>query len=208
MNTPSHFLIGAAVARCSRYPVVTSAFLLGSIAPDIPLYLLSIGGWVYYRHFQGLTDRAAFQLMFDEHFFRDPVWIALHNILHSPLVLAIAIAILWSSRRAIGSLQRWGLHFFLSCSIHTALDILTHVNDGPLLLFPLNWSLRFESPISYWDHRYFGREFTVFEIVLDLLLIVLLFILPKLRGWLGTEGGRSAQPATSMLESEASPPSD
>ena len=218
VNTPSHFLIGAAVARYSKQSLVTSAFLWGSLAPDIPLYLLSVGGWFYYRYARELSAAETMNLMFEEHFFHDPIWIALHNCLHSPLILAIAIAVLWPFRHAVGSLQRWGLHFFLASSIHTALDIPTHVYDGPLLLFPLNWSWRFESPISYWDSRYFGREFAVFELVLDIALIAILVVMPFLRTlWLAAfnrASGRAtatvetATVETATIESEASPPAD
>ncbi|MEM8714252.1 MAG: metal-dependent hydrolase [Cyanobacteria bacterium P01_A01_bin.3] len=180
MNTPSHFLIGAATTKFSRHPVVTSAFLLGSIAPDLPLYLLSIGGYFYYTK-RGMSAAETFRYMFDDLFFTDPVWIALHNALHSPLVLAVAIALLWTSRDRIGSLARWSFYFFLACLLHTALDIPTHVHDGPLLLFPLNWSIRFRSSISYWDPNYFGREFTYFELALDALLLLVLAVIPGLK---------------------------
>lgn len=32
-----------------RVPIVKSAFLLGSVAPDLPLWLLSIGSLIYYH---------------------------------------------------------------------------------------------------------------------------------------------------------------
>lgn len=45
MNTPSHFIIQAALAKSAAHPkLVRSAFLWGAVAPDIPLYLLSIFG--------------------------------------------------------------------------------------------------------------------------------------------------------------------
>ena len=180
VNTPSHFLIGAAIAKFSRHPVVTSAFLLGSIAPDIPLYLLSIGGFFHYTS-RGMSAADTFRYMFDTLFFTDPVWIALHNLLHSPLVLVVAIALLWSSRNRIGSWARWSFYFFLACLLHTALDIPTHVHDGPLLFFPINWSLRFRSSVSYWDPDYFGREFTYFELALDAILAVVLAVIPGVK---------------------------
>lgn len=192
MNTPSHFLIGAATAKFSRHPVVTSAFLLGSIAPDVPLYLLSIGGYFHYTG-RGMSAAETFRHMFDELFFTDPAWIALHNGLHSPLVLAVAIALLWTSRDRLGSLARWSFYFFLACLLHTALDIPTHVYDGPLLLFPLNWSVRFQSPISYWDPDYFGREFAYVELALDAMLLLVLTVIPgieRVKKLVGTRARR------------------
>ena len=192
MNTPSHFLIGAAIAKFSRHPVVTSAFLLGSIAPDIPLYLLSIGGYFHYTG-NGMSTAETFRYMFDDLFFTDPVWISLHNGLHSPLVLGVAIALLWTSRDRLGSFARWCFYFFLACLLHTALDIPTHVHDGPLLLFPLNWSLRFRSPVSYWDTEYFGREFAYFELTLDFILLTVLAVVPSLKRILRMAGLRTPQ---------------
>ena len=180
MNTPSHFLINAAVAKFSRRPVAIGAFLIGSIAPDTPLYLLSIGGYFHYTN-RGMAAAEAFRHMFDGLFFHDPIWISLHNCLHSPLLLGVAIALLWNYRDRFGSLARWGFYFFLACLLHTALDIPTHVDDGPLLLFPLNWTLRFRSPISYWDPDYFGRQFAYFEIALDLILVAVLAAIPILK---------------------------
>ena len=76
---------------------------------------------------------------------------------------------------------RWGEGLFwfgVACTIHTVIDILVHHNDGPLLLFPFEWNLRFMSPVSYWDRDYYGIPFTIFE---HALLIVMLVMLA--RGW-------------------------
>jgi hypothetical protein len=76
----------------------------------------------------------------------------------------------------------WWLWFVLSSMLHTSIDILTHVSDGPLLFWPLNWTIRFHSPVSYWDPAHFGTQFGVFEILLDIALLVYL-LLPKLTEW-------------------------
>lgn len=175
MNTPSHFLLTAGLDKLLvRVPIVKNAFLLGSVAPDLPLWLLSIGGILYYRVFLGWSAAETAALMFDKLYFQNPFWIAAHNFLHAPLILLLGLALIWSRRRNIGSRSRWLFWFLLSCLGHSIIDILTHVDDGPLLFFPLDWSTRFYSPVSYWDDRYYGREFQQFEIGLDLLLIIYL----------------------------------
>ena len=58
--------------------------------------------------------------------------------------------------------------------LHTLIDIPIHYDDGPLLLFPLNWDLRFMSPVSYWDPNRYGIPFTIFEHSLDIVLLVFL----------------------------------
>jgi len=170
-----------------RVPIVKSAFLLGSVAPDLPLWILSICGIIYYHFILGWSLANTFDLLFDQLYFYNPVWIALHNFLHSPVLLLLGLGLLWRSRRNIGSRERWLFWFLLACLFHTIVDIFTHANDGPLLLFPLDWSIRFHSPVSYWDRRYHGGEFAQFELALDLVLLVYLLLsrffvkVPKLR---------------------------
>lgn len=175
MNTPSHFLMTAALDKAlPRIPIVQSAFLLGSVAPDIPLWLLSIGGIVYYRYILGWSASDTFNHMFDTLYFHDPIWMALHNMLHSPVILLVGIAVVWRSRRNIGSRSRWFFWFFLACLLHTSVDILTHVDDGPLIFFPLDWQTRFHSSVSYWDDRYHAQTFSIFEQSANLFFIIYL----------------------------------
>jgi membrane-bound metal-dependent hydrolase YbcI (DUF457 family) len=175
MNTPSHFIMTAALDKAlPRVPIVRGAVLIGSVAPDLPLWMLSIGGLIYYQYILGWSSAETFRMMFDELYFKHPVWIALHNTLHSPVVLLTGLAVVWRKRRNIGSWQRWWFWFFLACLLHSIVDILTHADDGPLLLFPLNWSIRFNSPVSYWDSRYYGDRFQQFEFILDAILLIYL----------------------------------
>ncbi|MCG8348513.1 MAG: metal-dependent hydrolase [Chloroflexales bacterium] len=176
MNTPSHLIITAVLRKkLRRVPIPRSAFLFGSIMPDIPLYLLSFGGAIYYRFVRGMELGAAMNYMFDDLFFNDPFWIALHNFFHSPTLLLIALATLWNRRRQIEGPSRWLFWFFVACLLHTAIDIPTHVNDGPLLFFPFEWTIRFESPVSYWDSSYYGNQFAIFELALNIVLLGYLF---------------------------------
>lgn len=179
MNTPSHFLVNAAlVKRWRDRAIVKSAFLFGSIAPDLPLYLLSLGSFVLYHYVQGWSLAETFRYMFDELYFNHPLWIVSHNLLHSPVVLGVGLLLLrrWCDRDPSG--KSWGFWFLAGCIVHTLLDIPTHVDDGPLLFFPFNWSIRFQSPVSYWDDRYYGREFSTFEAILDVVLLLYLLWQP------------------------------
>ncbi|NJL87183.1 MAG: hypothetical protein HC886_16360 [Leptolyngbyaceae cyanobacterium SM1_1_3] len=175
MNTPSHFLMTAALEQAKpRIPIAKSAFLLGSVAPDLPLWLLSIGGMIYYRYFLGWSSSDAFRYMFDELFFHHPLWIIGHNFLHAPLVLLAGIALVWRSRRNIDSRSRWLFWFLVACLLHCGVDILTHVNDGPLIFFPLDWQTRFHSAVSYWDDRYHAQQFQIFEQTANLIFLLYL----------------------------------
>lgn len=191
MNTPSHLVINAAIRKytgVTRIP--RSAFLLGAVLPDIPLWLLWIGAYLYYRYVLGNPSITPMDEMFDGFYFNNPFWIAAHNLLHAPLVQLTALALLWRYRAQPGARGGWWFWFFVGCLIHTAIDIPTHVDDGPVIFFPFDWYTRFYSPISYWDPRHYGRQFALFELALNLLLLAYLFgpgLARRLRGKLDSQ---------------------
>lgn len=165
MNTPSHLLMTAALRKAlPRLKMPRSAVLWGSVAPDLPLYLLTFGGLVYYTNVAGWSMSDAAKRIFDFHYFEDPVWISLHNVFHSP----VSIGCLWIAcfllKHWYPKLSRWFCWFLAACFFHSFIDILTHFDDGPVLFWPLNWEYRFQSPVSYWDRRHYGSQFMWFEL--------------------------------------------
>lgn len=175
MNTPTHFLMTAAARKAlPQLRMVRSAVLLGSVAPDIPLYLLSIGGLLYFQQVVGWSLSDSAKHIFDTLYFEDPVWIGLHNCLHSPLSLLMLLSISGLLRSRSAKRAEWLRWFVLACLLHSVVDILTHHDDGPLLLWPLDWRTRFQSPVSYWDHRHFGSEVARFELLLAIGLMLYL----------------------------------
>ncbi|MCB0114595.1 MAG: metal-dependent hydrolase [Caldilineaceae bacterium] len=183
MQTQSHLLINAILERPLRrhgIEVHTPAFLLGAVLPDVPFLLLTLGYGAYYWWVDPIapdqTPTSIMEYMHFEQFFKDLRWIAPHNFFHAPFVLClIGIWGWWLHPRH----RFWGrrlLWFALGAGLHTALDILTHTSDGPLMLFPFNWTYRFPSPVSYWEGDT-GRIFTAVELALD---VVLLFYLVRL----------------------------
>lgn len=159
MITTTHVVTNALVARrrsgafarLLREPGNTRAFIIGGFAPDIGLYLLTLGAAAFYPLVRGLSLEEAMRLAFDDLFFNDPVWLAVQNTLHSPVVLA-ALAI---AGKVLG--RKRLLCFALGCLLHTVLDIPVHHNDGPLVLFPFDWSTRINSPVSYYDRDHYGN---------------------------------------------------
>jgi len=175
MNTPTHFLMTAALRKAlPKLQMVRSAVWLGSVAPDIPLYLLSFGGLFYFQKIEGWTLRESARHIFDTLYFHDPMWIALHNFFHSPLNLLLLLVISHGFRTRLPRVANWMRWFLGACMLHSAVDIVTHYDDGPLLLWPLDWQWRFSSPISYWDHRHYGRETARFELALVIGLLLYL----------------------------------
>jgi hypothetical protein len=75
--------------------------------------------------------------------------------------------------------KKWGISlywFTVACSIHALIDIVTHHSDGPLLFFPLNWSVRFRAPVSYWDIQHSGKVMALFEQLLNSAILIYLAI--------------------------------
>ena len=58
--------------RAHPVPIPRAAFLLGSIMPDIPFWLLSIFGGLYFRYVLGWESDVAARHMFDTLYFHDP----------------------------------------------------------------------------------------------------------------------------------------
>lgn len=183
MVTPSHVIINSALAKRIGLParMARFAFICGGFMPDVPLAAMYVMNVVIARYIYGLDTRALSRSIFEDKFFNDPLWIAAHNLFHAPILLLFAIVILWRYRARVETAQHWMLWFALGCLTHTCIDILCHVTDGPLLFFPFDWHTRFHSPVSYWDRRYYGREFSIFEYSLDFLLLVYLSVAPALR---------------------------
>lgn len=179
MQTYTHLLLTAVWRKHSQKTTLTDpgkALLLGSVLPDVPLVLISIGYVVHRRWLcPELPDKTRCSPTFDFMYFNNPWWIAAHNLLHSPLMILLYLLIAWW---AIRHKAWWGpafMWFALGCGGHSIIDILTHVNDGPVLLFPLDWHMRFTAPVSYWDPAHGGRPFTFFEHTLDVILLIYLW---------------------------------
>lgn len=179
MQTYSHLLITALAGdRLEKRGIFLSkrAFLFGAVLPDLPLIVLTLWFFAYYRWVapQEYTNSQLFGEIYDAYFFLNPIWIVGHNFFHAPIILVILAGVgYWGARRS----ARWGspvLWLAVACLLHSAIDIFTHRNDGPLLLFPFDWQIRYAAPISYWDFRYGAWIFAPIEHVLDILIIVYL----------------------------------
>lgn len=196
MQTYSHLIITAVLNRTLQDrqaatttrdeparmpPLHSSAFLWGSILPDIPLILITLGAmvvdWVNGTQWQmgSADDTSTVGLLFRDLFFNDPWVKTAHNLFHAPLLIAFYVALGYWLWRRDGRGHRWGAAIFwlgMACAIHTAIDIPVHFDDGPLLLFPFNWDLRFYSPVSYWDSSRYGAPFAIAEHLLILLALI------------------------------------
>jgi len=175
MQTYTHFLWALFLSHrecCrshSRPPFAPRAFLFGSVLPDLPLILTTVVCVLV----DATLDRDWTSHLFSEWYFENRWVMAEHNVFHSPITLSIMLMMTYFVWRCNGS-RDFGASFFwvlVSCSLHSACDIPVHHDDGPLLLFPVNWQYRFASPVSYWDPEYHGREIAFCEHILDVVII-------------------------------------
>jgi membrane-bound metal-dependent hydrolase YbcI (DUF457 family) len=173
MNTPTHFLINVAIKKWRDrrgLPLAARSFLLGSVLPDVPLLLLT-AGYFLYRYFYPI-DEFIFGPTYDALYFENPVWLAGHNLFHAPLMLLMLVLLggwLRGNRPVWGARLLW---FAAGCGVHSVVDILTHHDDGPLLFFPLDWSIRFISPVSYWDPAHYGNVVAPLELGLNVAVLL------------------------------------
>ena len=182
MNTlPTHLVINAAIEKKfgAKFKLVKSAFLWGSVLPDLPFGLLGWGTYATYRFILQQDTSGVMENVIHYSYFNNPWWIAAHNFLHSPTALIIYAVFLWRFLDKPNTRGRWWLSFVFGCMVHSVIDILTHFDDGPVLFFPFDWHTRFHSPISYWDRAHYARQFFFVELGINIVLLVYL-LLPKL----------------------------
>ena len=167
MRSFSHILMTAGLAKNKKLAKANYiAFVAGSIIPDLPLIALSSSLFLQY------SEQAKAHEIMHYNFENNPLWISLHNTPHSLVVLLPLLFIAWLLKRYKAS--QWLYWLALGAILHTVIDIFTHNSDGPKILFPLSWTIRFYSPISYWDPAHFGRAFSIFEYLFDFSLLIYL----------------------------------
>jgi membrane-bound metal-dependent hydrolase YbcI (DUF457 family) len=197
MQTYTHFLLAVALRkplsrvadRLNLPPLRLSALLTGSVLPDLPLILTTLVCMAIDKY-RGIPlpspdsppSASVTMQLFREWFFENPWVIAEHNLFHGPLCVALLLAVAWWLWRRGSEQAGWFIWLFISCLLHTAVDIPVHHDDGPLLLFPFNWDIRYISPISYWDPAHHGRGFAIVEHIVALFLFV--FALRSVTSWL------------------------
>jgi hypothetical protein len=141
MNTPAHAMLNLALLGRKDHPERALPILLGSILPDVPIFLF----YVWVRFVQGRPDA----LIWTQIYFQ-PGWQALFDLFHSlPLILA-GLAVAWRS----GS--RWWTALLAGMALHVPEDFFLHNEDAHRHFYPF-WDWRFRSPVSYWDPSHYGR---------------------------------------------------
>lgn len=164
MKSPTHFLIGHCCARALRWQGRDARLLvLGACLPDLPIILCWPAIGLYTAMTGGAFDMARFRSIADGLYFSDSLLSGLHNLMHSPVSLCFLLLVagivfpsnaVW--RRAIVIVLAGALS-------HSLVDIVSHVEDGPLVLWPLENSIRIRGPVSHWNPAHGGIWVTAIE---------------------------------------------
>ncbi len=162
MKLPTHGLLGYFLARVFRWEGVRfRCVVAGAMAPDCPVIAAGIVAAATTLLETGSLEFVKFKAQMDLFYFFGWTLRSSHNLLHGPLSLALLAALaathLDAERRAPV------LAFLAGAASHAAADILTHVDDGPLLFWPLDWETRLAGPISHWDLDHGGLIVTICE---------------------------------------------
>ncbi|WP_299625025.1 metal-dependent hydrolase [Pelagibius sp.] len=166
MKTPTHLLIGYGCAQLFGWRgTARRACLLGAVAPDIPVAAvwMALATKVTWR--EGGFAQPVVQREMDALYFSDSVVIGLHNLLHAPLSLLGLALLATLLLRAAPDLGRCCLAFLAGAMTHALADIVSHVNDGPLLFWPLDSGLRLAGPFSHWDPAHGGLWISAMELI-------------------------------------------
>jgi hypothetical protein len=147
MNTPAHAVLGLLVLGRNESRLYIHAILLGSLLPDIPMFLFF------------LVERVVFDVPMRTIWtvsYYQPGWQGFFDIFNSiPLILVGAIV-------AARLQSKWWKLFFASMFLHVLFDLPLHNDDAHLHFYPFsNW--RFSSPVSYWDPGHYGDIVAILE---------------------------------------------
>ena len=150
MNTPAHVALNLAVVPNRRWAACGLAALLGALLPDALMFVF----YVYQKFVVGMPESLIWQQAYYA-----PLWQAAFDVFNSfPLILLLGLAGYWRKSIFLEALA-------LSMLLHCMLDFPLHNDDAHRHFYPLSdW--RFESPVSYWDARFFGDIFMFVELAI------------------------------------------
>ncbi|WP_017297758.1 hypothetical protein [Nodosilinea nodulosa] len=161
MNTPSHLIINLALLRRPVAPLMTWPILIGAFIPDAAMFVFY--GWAKAK---GLPEHTIWSVAY----YSQP-WQRIFAVGNSIPLGLLGVALGYS-------LKRYWLGFVgASMVLHHLADLPLHHDDAHQHFWPIS-SVRFISPISYWDVHHFGRVGATLELVL--VLAATAYLLPRL----------------------------
>lgn len=163
MQTPTHTLLALAVLARPEQRGRNRAVLIGSLIPDAFIY----AAWLWLTFVSGEPQSR----IWNEIYFDAPLQLIGAIFNSAPLYLLLAGAGFLFRRHIAGKLV---LAVSLAALIHLAADMPVHAEDAHRHFWPVsNW--RFYSPLSYWDGAHHARWASMFEAVMALGCIAVLW---------------------------------
>lgn len=146
--------------------LIAIAALLGALTPDASLFVM----WGIAKS-QGVAESIIWQDWYYSEF-----WQRIGAITNSIPGYSLLAVVGWCLRKS-GRLPRaghWLWVFSLAAILHTVCDFPLHHDDGHPHFWPFSqWIYR--SPVSYWDPAHHGQIWSLFEMVLAIVLLVVLW---------------------------------
>lgn len=159
MNTPAHLIFGAAAFGKPGNARITIAAVLGSLAPDISLYVM-----VSWSIFVAGVDP---NVVFGEYYYSS-TWQQVFAVDNSFVLWGLGLGL------AMGARRPEFIAFAGAGLLHLAFDFPLHNHDARMHFWPLtDWV--FVSPLSYWDSRFHAGIVSPIELGLALTLAGVLF---------------------------------
>jgi len=159
MNTPAHVIINLLVLGKGKETKHQLAIAAGALLPDVPMF----GFYFFEKIIRKIPEYVIWT-----HQYHQVSWQNIFDAFHSLPVIGIGLA--WS----LYARNHLGVLLFSSMLLHVAGDFPLHHDDAHRHFFPLSdW--RFESPVSYWDPRYYGEVAASLEILVVIVSCLVLF---------------------------------
>ena len=147
MNTLAHAVVNAGLLGRKAQPQWVAVIMLGAILPDLTMMI-----FYAIAKLQGIPEQTIWQDLYN-----DPAWQLWFDIPNSIPLLGLTALTFWKLQR-----PGWAL-LFVSMLLHSLTDLPLHHHDAHRHFWPLtDW--RFNSPVSYWDPKFYGDWFSAFEI--------------------------------------------
>lgn len=151
MKTPSHALVGYLSARFMGFDrAKTTVCVLGACLADLPLSLAYVYFLVECYWQAGHYDGVFIQARMDGIYFENSWLLIAHNLFHSPVSIGYLMLIALICFKLKNGNMGLALAYLVGSLSHALLDVISHINDGPLVLWPLNDEIRFVGLFSHW----------------------------------------------------------
>lgn len=168
MKTPSHAVVGFVVAKAIGFDrAQTIACILGACLADLPLILAYLYFYVQCWWQNGHYNAAFIKAAMDAIYFEQSWLLMAHNMFHSPISIGYLALICLICCVRKSTVRHILLAYLAGSFSHSLLDIISHIGDGPLVLWPLDDEQRI---VGLFSHYFMGMPLLMEGVAVLLLL--------------------------------------